>query len=360
MKKYRHTVHETATLLQALDKLNKLSGGTMALFVVDGEERVKGSLTDGDVRRALLKGHSTDDAVAVAMNTSFRYVDNCKDSPHEVVSKLRDMRACGISMVPVLDRNRVLTDIIDLNVTATRLPVKAILMAGGKGERLRPMTLTVPKPLLEIENKAIIDYNVEALARAGVTDITIITRYLAEKIHAHFRQPVGGINVKCIEEKQPLGTIGGAALSLTSDEDDSRPVIVMNSDLLTTISFEDMYMRHIDEHADITVAVIPYTLSVPYAILATENNKVSGIEEKPTYTYFANAGIYMINNGILASMPEGKIIDATDLIADAISRGGKVVCHPVDGTWIDIGSPADFQRASEMMRHHRNLTRRRQ
>ena len=124
--------------------------------------------------------------------------------------------------------------------------------------------------------------------------------------------------------------------------------------------FEDMYLRHVEENADVSVAVLPYTLSVPYAILSTDNNGcVTSIEEKPTYTYFANAGIYIFRNTVLLSMAEDTHMDATDLIESVIARGGKVVCHPVNGTWIDIGAPADFQRASEMMRHHRDLSARR-
>lgn len=354
----RHTICADATVSRALAMLNDLSGGAMTLFVCDSDERIIGSLTDGDIRRALLAGVNVNDNVCKAMRSEFRAIHADTDSAHQIVVKLREMRLNGITLVPVLDNDNKLLEIIDLHKTSSRLPLNAILMAGGKGERLRPMTLTTPKPLLQIEGKAIIDYNIEAMAAAGITNISVITRYLAEQLYSHFSTPVAGVKVNCITEDKVLGTIGGAALAITPDSINQN-TLVMNSDLLTTISFEDMYLRHIAEDADVSVAVLPYTLSVPYAILATDDNsRVTNIEEKPTYTYFANAGIYIFKNSILASISTDSRTDATDLIQDVISRGGKVVCHPVNGTWIDIGSPADFSRASEMMRHHNNLSRR--
>jgi NDP-sugar pyrophosphorylase family protein len=226
-------------------------------------------------------------------------------------------------------------------------------MAGGKGERLRPLTLTRPKPLLEIDGKAIIDYNVEALAACGISDITVSTRYLAEQLYEHFSTPIAGVQVKCITEDVPLGTIGAAALIEHSANGNT---LVMNSDLLTTISFEDMYMRHNAEQADITIAAIPYQVSVPFAILTTQGHQVTGIEEKPSYSYFANAGIYIIRNSVLQTLQRNVRTDATDLIESTIKAGGKVVYYPINGTWLDVGSHADFAQAQELMRHHRNLS----
>lgn len=225
-------------------------------------------------------------------------------------------------------------------------------MAGGKGERLRPLTLTTPKPLLEIGGKAIIDYNIEALASVGIDDITVTTRYLAEQIHQHFATPVAGVKVKCVEETMPLGTIGAAALVSRTEEGNT---LVMNSDLLTTISFEEMYMRHIEEVADVTIAAIPYVVSVPYAILTTDGANVNGIEEKPSYSYYANAGIYIFSNKLLDTVPSDSRTDATDLIEQAIDKGLKVVYYPINGTWIDVGSPNDFKQAQDLMRHHNDL-----
>ena len=341
----RHIISENAQLIDAIAKLNQLSGKVMTLFVIDHNHRVTGSLTDGDVRRALLSGVSVTDPVSRAANIRFKALRG--DSID--LRLLRQYRKAGLRLVPRLDGKGVITDIIDTTRTATRLPVTAILMAGGKGERLRPLTLTTPKPLLKIGQQPIIDYNIKALARAGVTDIYVTVNYMADKIEEHFASPVAGVNVKCVREDMPLGTIGSAALV---DLPKQGATIVMNSDLLATLAFEDMYLHHSNEAADITIAAVPYNVSVPYAILTTDGNSVTNLQEKPSYSYYANAGIYIIANPLLRALKTDKRTDATDLIEAAIARRLKVTYFPISGTWIDIGSPTDFAHAKELMRHH--------
>lgn len=351
-----HIIEQTATIRDALGRLNSLSGGKMTLFVVSDVDNpvVVGTLTDGDVRRAILRGVSLDDTVQCAMFTAFRCLH--AEISGDEVDTYRRMRADGIRLVPRVDAVGRLIETVDLDHVHTRLPLTAILMAGGQGERLRPMTLKRPKPLLEIEGKAIIDYNIEALAACGINDITVTTRYMAEMICNHFAHPVGGVNVRCVTEEIPLGTIGAAALV---PRPESGATLVMNSDLLTTASFEDMYLRHRDTEADITVAVIPYQISVPYAILSVDGDSVTGIEEKPAYSYYANAGIYIFDNSILNTLHPDARTDATDLIEQSIEQGRRVVYYIITGTWIDIGTPTDFRQAAELMRHHRNLGERR-
>lgn len=344
----RHIISEKSTILDALKKLNKLSGQPMVLVAVDNNGVVKGTLTDGDIRRALLGGASTDTAVAEVMHREFKHLQGDIID----VKKMKQYRQMGIKLLPHLAEDGTIKQLYDLTVTRTILPLSAILMAGGRGERLRPLTDSTPKPLLPIAGKAIIDYNIEALATYGITDITVTTRYLAEQLHNHFATPVSGVMVKCVEETEPLGTIGAASLVKRNAE---GATLVMNSDLLTTISFEEMYLKHIHEGADITIAAIPYIVSVPYAILATDNATVTGIEEKPAYSYFANAGIYIFSNDLLNSLKSDQRTDATDLIERAISEGRKVVYYAINGTWIDVGSPTDFKHAEEIMQHHNGM-----
>lgn len=340
----RHIIAEQAPLTEALRMLNDLSGGVMTLIVIGADGRMTGTLTDGDVRRALLSGVALDSPVSAAMFRGFHALRQGEINPAEV----REIRKRGIRLIPVLDSEGRVVRLIDTVRTRTILPVGAVLMAGGKGERLRPMTLTTPKPLLEIGGKAIIDYNVEALAAVGVTDISVTVNYLAEQLEEHFASPVGGVNVRCVRETRPLGTIGSVALVGLPAEGDT---IVMNSDLLTTVSFEDLYLRHTSEKADITIAVVSYNVSVPYAILATEGERVTGLVEKPSYSYYANAGIYIFSNRILSSLSPDNRMDAPDLIEQTIAEGGKVTYYPINGTWIDIGSPVDFAHARELMVH---------
>lgn len=338
-----------ATLLQALERLNALPGNAMTLFVTDSEGRVTGSLTDGDIRRAIVSGHGLESTVDSAARRNFKALRGDGSD----VELMRECRRLGIKLVPRLNPDGTPAEIVDLSVTRSRLPLSAVLMAGGRGERLRPLTLTVPKPLLKIEDKAIIDYNIEALAAVGIKDITVTTGYLADQIAEHFASPVAGVHVKTVCEPMPLGTVGAARLAGLSAEGNT---LVMNSDLITTISFEELYLKHRDTGADATVAVIPYQVSVPYAILSIDGDRVSGIEEKPSYSYYANAGIYIFNNRRLNALPANRRTDATDLVADIIADGGRVSYYPIKGTWIDVGSPVDFRQAAELMKHHNNLS----
>lgn len=342
-----HIIDINRQIIDALRQLNSLTDGVMTLIVTDSSGHVAGTLTDGDIRRALLKGMTLHSPVGEAAHKAFRSIG--ADTP---VEQIKEARLKGIRLLPVTDRDGKLLRTLDLSQTETILPLSAILMAGGKGERLRPMTLQTPKPLLEIDGMPIIDYNVRNLARAGITDVTVTTRYLAQQIIDHFSHPVFGIDVKCVVEQEPLGTIGAASLIQRPDSGDT---LVMNSDLLTTLSLEEMFLLHKAEEADVTIAAIPYSVSVPYAILATEGRRVVSLEEKPTYSYYANGGIYIFSNRLLNTIPPSTPTDAPDLIERAIARGGKVVFFPLDGTWIDIGSPADFRHAEELMRHHRAM-----
>ncbi|MDE7386422.1 MAG: NTP transferase domain-containing protein [Muribaculaceae bacterium] len=348
----KHILSHRSTLIEALDRLNSLSGGIMTLMITDDNGVLTGTLTDGDVRRALLSGATLDTRVESVMHRQF------KSMPADGVDvdALRELRRAGIRLLPLLNSDGSIARLLDLSGGRSLLPVSAVLMAGGRGERLRPLTDTTPKPLLTIDGKAIIDYNIEALARAGINDITVTTSYLADKLHEHFAEPVAGVSVRCVTEERPLGTIGSLALVNRTAPDGTT--LVMNSDLLTTISFEEMYLTHLSRCADITIAVLPYTVSVPYAILCTDpdSDRVTAIEEKPTYSYYANAGIYMISNRLLDEFVTGQHIDATDLVARAIDRGNTVTYYPINGTWIDVGTPTDFRQAEELMRHLRNFS----
>lgn len=340
----KHIINSESTVLDALARLNSLSGEVMTLFAVDASGRMTGTVTDGDIRRGMLAGAQPGHSVSRVMNRNFKALHG-----EEIdIEKLRELRMHGVQLIPVLTDDGHIGTIIDTTVTPTRLPLSAILMAGGKGERLRPLTLETPKPLLEIGGKAIIDYNIEALAACGITDISVTVNYLAHKLEEHFATPVGGVMVRCVREDRPLGTIGSARLV---DLPEDGQTVVMNSDLLTTVSFEDMYLAHKQRGAAITIGAIPYNISVPYAILGTDGHSVTSLEEKPSYSYYANAGIYIIDNALLRGLEPNCRTDATDLIESAIARGLDVTYFPISGTWIDIGSPTDFKHATDLMRH---------
>lgn len=339
----RHIIGTRASVREALVALNALSGGSMTLFAVDGDNRLAGSVSDGDIRRALIAGHTPDDPVE---GIAFRkFISLRADAgPEEKYNTVAKARARRIELLPVTEDGRI-RDILDLRKIKSAIPVDAALMAGGRGERLRPMTLTTPKPLLKVGGKPIIDYNVDSLIRYGVQNIFVTVNYLKEQIQEHFRTPDYEGKVTCIEEPTRLGTLGSVALI---DDFKHDHVIVMNSDLLTNIDFEALWQHHIRSGAALTMSTIPYTVSVPFAILKTSGDRVEGLEEKPSYNYFANAGVYMIDRKVLGDIKKGEYLDAPDFVESLIAKGLKVSHYAIEGTWIDIGSPDDFRYANEV------------
>lgn len=338
----RHIINQNAPLTEALRSLNALSGGIMTLFVVDSDMKMVGTLTDGDVRRGLIAGLPLHTEVHNVMYREFRYLSSDTDNFHY----LRKLKKSRIHLIPILDSEHRIIDVLDLQSTANMIPIDAVLMAGGRGERLRPMTIDTPKPLLQIGGKAIIDYNVDELIRNGVDNIFVTVNYLHEQIESHFSIPRRGTKIECVLEPKRLGTLGSVALidGLRHDH-----VLVMNSDLLTTLSYEEMYAWHIDHDADLTMAVIPYTVSIPFAIVDHDADCVKGLIEKPTHNYLANAGIYIIRRRMLSNIKCGEYLDAPDFIERLIADGRKVCHYRINGTWIDIGSPDDFRYANELM-----------
>jgi NDP-sugar pyrophosphorylase family protein len=230
----------------------------------------------------------------------------------------------------------------------TKLPIDAVLMAGGKGERLRPLTEKTPKPLLKVGDKAIIDHNIDRLINYGVEHISVTVNYLKEQIEDHFAIPRKGIQVQTVREPKFLGTIGSIKF-VTEFYNDT--VLVMNSDLFTNINYEDFYLHFKEHDSEMSVAAVPYTVSVPYGIFDLEGRDIQGLIEKPTYNYYANAGIYLIKKNALEEIPEGTFFNATDLIEKLIAEGKKVIRFPLNGTWIDIGNPQEYQKANELVKH---------
>lgn len=341
----RHTISGDATIRETLTALNELSGDSMTLFAIDDEGKLIGSVTDGDIRRALIDGHTTEDKVRDIAFKKFISLtsDATPGQKYKTVARARERL---INLLPVTT-DGIMTDILDLRKMKSAIPASAVLMAGGRGERLRPLTLDTPKPLLKVGGKPIIDYNIESLQRYGVKDIYVTVNYLKEQIIDHFADQRWQGNVHCIEEPCRLGTMGSVALI---DSLSQNHVIVMNSDLLTNIDFDRLWQHHVDSGAVLTMATVPYTVSVPFAILKTEGDRVIGLEEKPTFNHFANAGVYIIDRNVLGDIKRGEYLDAPDFVESLIARGLKVSHFAIEGTWIDIGSPDDFRYANEVTR----------
>lgn len=221
-------------------------------------------------------------------------------------------------------------------------------MAGGKGERLRPLTEKTPKPLLEVGGKCIIDHNIDRLISYGVEHINVTVNYLAEQLEEHFAAPRNGVQVRTFREPKFLGTIGSIKFVDTFYND---TILVMNSDLFTNIDYEDFFLHFQQNDAEMSVAAVPYNISIELGILDLDGRNIKGLLEKPKYNYYANAGIYLIKKRALAEIPEDTFFHATHLVEKLIAQGKKVIRYPLNGTWIDIGTPQEYQKAKDLVKH---------
>jgi len=341
----KNVINQNAAILEALTKINELPPNPLVLFVVDEENRMVGSLTDGDIRRALISGASLNGRISLVMHKNFRYI--AKNDIDNVLL-IKELKAKKITLIPVLDDGKHIVETIDLQKNKTRLPIDAVLMAGGKGERLRPLTEKTPKPLLPVGDKCIIDHNVDRLISYGVKHISVTVNYLKEQIEEHYSTPRNGVKIDTCREPKFLGTIGSIKFVETFYNDS---ILVMNSDLFTNIDYEDFYLHFKQHDAEMSVAAVPYDVSIPYGILDLEGRDIKGLLEKPKYNYYANAGIYLIKKSALAEIPEDTFFNATDLVERLIAENKKVIRYPLNGTWIDIGNPQEYQKAKDLVKH---------
>ena len=340
-----HIVKQSVTLLDALAQINGLAPEPLVLFVVDDEDCMVGTLTDGDSRRALIAGASVNDKAEKVMQRNFRYM-RLADITN--VQEIRHQKEMQMKLVPVLDESNHIVDIINLERFKTRLPIDAVLMAGGKGERLRPLTEKIPKPLLKVGDKCIIDHNIDRLISYGVQHINVTVNYLREQLEEHYQEPRLGVQIQTVREPKYLGTIGSVKFVPSFYND---TVLVMNSDLFTNIDYEDFFLHFQQHDAEMSVAAVPYNVSIPYGILDLDGRNIKGLLEKPQYNHYANAGIYLIKRRALEEIPDDEFFNATDLIEKLISEGRKVIRYPLNGTWIDIGNPQEYQKAKDLVKH---------
>lgn len=345
MKEQKYIISQKETLLSALARINSLAPNPLVLFVVDDQERMVGTLTDGDSRRALIKGFSVNDKVEVIMHRDF---NSMKIEDLDNVKEIKRQRELKMMLIPVLDFDNHIVEIINLENHKTRLPIDAVLMAGGKGERLRPLTEKTPKPLLKVGDKCIIDHNIDRLINYGVKHISVTVNYLKEQLEEHFAEPRGELQVQTVREPKFLGTIGSIRFVPKFFND---TVLVMNSDLFTNINYEDFYLHFKEHDADMSVAAVHYDVDIPLGILNLDGRNITGLSEKPHLGYYANAGIYLVKKSALDLIPEDTMFHSTDLVEALIEAGRKVIRFPLNGTWIDIGTPQEFNRANDMVKH---------
>lgn len=328
-----HKIKDALTLLDNLAK-------DAIIFIVDENEKLIGSLTDGDVRRGLLKGFGVDDLVENIIQQNPKFIRKGERDIKRVV----EFRENNFRIIPILDKDDRIVNVINFRKIKSYLPVDAVIMAGGRGERLRPLTDLVPKPLLKVGDKPILEHNLNRLCLFGIDDFWITVKYLGEQIEAYFGNgEERNTIIQYIYETEPLGTIGSVSKIKNFIHD---YILVTNSDLLTNIDYEHYFLDFIKQDADFSVATIPYRVDIPYAVLETSNGHVVNFKEKPTYTYYSNGGIYLMKKELLKLIPIEKHYNTTDLMEELIKIGKKVVSYPLEGYWLDIGKHEDYLKAN--------------
>ena len=343
--KTKHLFNENLKVRDALISLDQLASDAI-LFVTNNEDMLSGSLTDGDLRRGFIKGLGFEDSINkfIQPDPKFIFVD---EFDQDLVEEYRKR---NFKIIPIIDRNHIIVDVLNFRFKTTLLPLDAVLMAGGEGKRLRPLTENTPKPLLKVGDKPIIEYNIDRLIKVGVKNIYLSINYLGDQLVEYFGNgEQKEVNIDYVREDKPLGTIGSVLLVEEFEHDE---ILIMNSDLLTNIDFADFYKSFKEGEADMIIASTSYHVDIPYAVLeADENQNIKSLKEKPRYTYFSNAGIYIIKKKLLEMIPHDEFFDITDLIEKVLEMDHKILTYPINGYWLDIGKHEDFNKAQEDIKH---------
>ena len=348
-----YLVNRETTIREAMACIDR--NGKGIVLVVDGEHRLLGTVSDGDIRRAILKGVNLDLPVQKMLE------ERANTGGHATViaplgtsdaDLLHLMNKMAVRQIPVLDPDGRVMDMAFLSdlVRDYELPLTAVVMAGGLGTRLRPLTENTPKPMLLVGDRPMLERTIEQLRKAGIRRVDLTTHYKPEAISTHFGNgDEFGVTINYVHEDQPLGTAG--ALGLLGDS--QEPLLVINGDILTHVDFRAMLKYHREHKAALTVGVCRYDLQVPYGVIECRGPDILGVSEKPVMPFLVNAGIYLLEPTVREHIPARKKFDMTDLIQTLIHADRKVVSFPIVEYWLDIGRPGDYERAQEDVRSGR-------
>lgn len=341
MKNWKNTlIAPSLTLREALQTINDV--GCQMVLVVDIDRRLLGTLSDGDARRALLRGLTLDTPVSEAMHTTPTVVHNQDDQD----TRLGLMRRRGLHQLPIVDGRGY---VVGLEVVDDYLHVPAreesvVIMAGGLGSRLKELTRETPKPMLNVGSRPILETIVRSFSEQGFRRFYLAVNYKAEQIEAYFGDGSNfGIEVHYLREKKRLGTAG--ALSLLP-ADLVHPIVVTNADLLTKANYGAMIENHMASSADATMGVRKYEMQVPFGVVQEKDGRISSIFEKPVHQFIVSAGMYVLSPSVMKFVPRDQFFDMPALFEMITKEGLHARCHHVDGYWLDIGQPSDFERAN--------------
>ena len=328
------------TMEYAIKVLHK--GGCRIALVTDEHCRLLGTITDGDIRRALINQLTMKSPVSLVMNSNPLVVDS-KVKNEEMLSLMSDN---GLLHMPILDKDGVLCGLETLQHLIEK-PVydnPIFLMAGGFGTRLHPLTEDMPKPLLKVGSKPILEMIIEQFISHGFHNFYLSTYFKSEKIRNYFKNgEIYNISIQYVHEDKPLGTAG--SLGLLPANVSNLPIIVMNGDLLTKVDFKNLLDFHCNNDSDATMCVREYEFQVPYGVVDIENYIIKGIKEKPVHKFFVNAGIYVLNKTLINKLDGKSYIDMTDFL-DKELGSDKVNAFPIHEYWLDIGEIEEYERAN--------------
>jgi dTDP-glucose pyrophosphorylase/CBS domain-containing protein len=334
-------IHPELSLEAAMRQLDRTGRGV--LFIVDAEERLLATITDGDIRRALLSGNQLTASVRniVDAKAGRRPVTASVTASAEEIRRLMADRA--VRQIPLLDSSGRVGGFVTLDdILADTPSMEAVIMAGGFGKRLHPLTHDTPKPMLQVGDRPLLEHTVEQMKNAGIETVHITTHFAAEKIRGHFGDGGRmGISVNYVEEDKPLGTAG----ALSALRNSKSRLLVINGDILTGVDFTQLQRFHVEHGALLTVGLRQYDFEVPYGVVECEGAEVRAVREKPRYEFFVNAGIYLVEPAALEFIPEAEVFHMTDLITALTAAGRSVAGFPIVEYWLDIGLPADYEQA---------------
>jgi len=332
----------SATIREALQIIGE--GGVKFALVVQDDNFLLGTITDGDIRRAILDGKGLDENIKNVYSKSPTTV-TIHSSKEEIINICTSKK---IYQIPVVDEEGRVVDIKILNelLKPKSYENKVVLMVGGLGNRLRPLTETTPKPMLPVGGKPILQTIVEKFASYGFVNIIMCIGYKSHIIQDFFEDGSKfGVNIEYILEEKRMGTAGALSL-LSKNQKPKEPFFVMNGDLLTNVNFENMLEFHHQNEAKATMCVREYDFQVPYGVVNIENGQIKSIEEKPTHKFFVSAGIYMLDASIIEKIPQDEFYDMPTLFEKMIKAEEKTISFPIREYWLDIGRMDEYEKAN--------------
>jgi dTDP-glucose pyrophosphorylase/CBS domain-containing protein len=336
-------VCEDASVRDAVAVIDRYGKGIA--LVSDADRRLVATVTDGDVRRGMLAGLDLDAPLAdlLASRRPEQPLPSTASLGTPADALVALMQATRLRQIPLLDAEDRISGLAMLDeLVETQGPgLRAVVMAGGFGSRLAPLTEETPKPMLPVGDRPLLQRIVEQLRDAGIRQLNVTTHYRAEVIRDHFGDGHAfGVEIEYVSEDQPLGTAGALGLLHSPG-----PLLIVNADLLTRVDFRAMHRFHEEHDTAMTVAVRPYDLTVPFGIVRLDGETITAIEEKPLFQGFVNAGIYLIEPVVCRLVEPGERLDMPDLIARLVERGERVIGFPLREYWLDIGRLADYEQA---------------